>query len=153
MPLIESAIASFGAGLVGSVVNRIGDYHAAKLNNQLEIKRLESLKDERAHKLAVIELEMAHRNDQNEFDMLMSELDNDSSNFRKSMDNESSIGETYKWVNAVRALVRPTLTFGFAVALVFFPTSGEFQEPLINLTMMCVSWYFGSRVKVDYFRK
>lgn len=153
MPLIESGIASFAAGLIGSVVNRVGDYHAAKLTHALEVKKMEDKVDERKHRLEVIRLDMESKSAGQQHDFILEELRQDSETLRGSYDSEAAIGATYPWVNAIRALVRPALTFGFAVALVFFPVPLAYEDALINLTVLCVSWYFGARVKTDYFPK
>ena len=70
-----------------------------------------------------------------------------------SLQAEAAIGATYQWVNAVRALVRPALTFGLAAflcAAFFALTPGDIDrayvaDSLVFAAVTAIVWWFGDR--------
>lgn len=71
--------------------------------------------------------------------------------FTASQQAEMSIGVTYPWVNAVRALVRPALTLLLILittCLYFFSTEevrSYISQNIVVTTVAAVTWWFGQR--------
>lgn len=72
--------------------------------------------------------------------------------FTGSQAAEASIGATYPWVNAVRALTRPVLTLLYIVltAIIFFTTADATMKQFVIENIVwtgsgCTVWWFGSR--------
>lgn len=68
-----------------------------------------------------------------------------------SMEAEAAIGESYKWVNAVRALTRPLLTLLLWVitGLVYLGASAEARVGIVETATFAATaatlWWFGDR--------
>jgi hypothetical protein len=68
-----------------------------------------------------------------------------------SMAAEASIGESYRWVNAVRALTRPLLTFllWLITGLVYLGAAAEARASIVETTTFAATaatlWWFGDR--------
>lgn len=73
----------------------------------------------------------------------------------ESIKAEAAIASSYAWVNAVRALVRPGLTFGlcgFLAAAFFALPQGDgvrtdISQSLVFAAVTAVVWWFGDRAK------
>lgn len=71
--------------------------------------------------------------------------------FTASVNTEASIGKTYQWVNAVRALTRPGLTLLLlCLTWVLYYSADEFTQSYIaqNIVITAVAsvtWWFGQR--------
>ncbi|MEL6694498.1 MAG: hypothetical protein AAFQ12_15945, partial [Pseudomonadota bacterium] len=68
-----------------------------------------------------------------------------------SLKAEAAIGESYRWVNAVRGLTRPVLTMALwlITLLVFFYSSDADRPQIINTATFAATaatlWWFGDR--------
>lgn len=72
--------------------------------------------------------------------------------FTASQQAEASIGASYPWVNAIRALVRPLLTLlylGLTAVVFFYASDAETKKFVIDNIVYtgtgCTVWWFGSR--------
>jgi hypothetical protein len=73
--------------------------------------------------------------------------------FNESLKAEATIGDSYRWVNAVRALVRPALTCGLTAVLAFAffamkagdPERGYVIDSLVFASVGAITWWFGDR--------
>jgi hypothetical protein len=71
----------------------------------------------------------------------------------ESLKAEEAVGGSYRWVNAVRALVRPALTCGLAAVLAFAffamkagdPERGYVIDSLVFASVSAITWWFGDR--------
>lgn len=116
-------VISAGAGFLGSVINKGID--------------LWGRKQERAHELRL--------RDEDRQDAIIAhdkQIDLASwDGMRASIEAESSIGDSYKWVNAMRACIRPVLTIGLVGASVIYPE----VQPITSMASLSVGWWFGDR--------
>lgn len=62
-----------------------------------------------------------------------------------------NVGETYKWVNAVRGLVRPLTALGLIATYAgVVAISGAADQTLADFAMMAGFYYFGERTKTSF---
>ncbi len=74
------------------------------------------------------------------------------SGLNESIKADSGVGQSYKWVNAIKSLYRPALTTGLIV--LYYLLVYDIEDPEINkdvvaligyMTSMAVAWWFGDR--------
>lgn len=131
-------------GLVGTALGRIAGYFEQKQSiaheqarwaHELKLADHQKAAALAAHKAALAETETAGRWD----------------GLRSSMAAEASIGESYRWVNAVRGLTRPLLTFLLWIisALIWIRADAAGQSSIIETATFAATaatlWWFGDR--------
>lgn len=133
-------------GLIGNVATKIVGYFEAE--QQLKIDRAKW-----AHETELLQLQMKERQAETEDEIKLAATSGSWTGLTASLEAESAIGATYPWVNAVRALVRPALTFGLAAflcAAVFIMTPGDIDRAyvansLVFAAVTAIVWWFGDR--------
>jgi len=141
-------LGSFLAGAGGALINKV----LGMADDHLKHKReLEAAVLDRAHELKVVELDMSARMAQYDHEVDVVERESASKALTGSYSHASSIRSSYPWVDAVRALVRPTLTLVLVVYLIVIYLTAEemtvsaLSAAIVELTFLAVGWWFGGR--------
>jgi len=107
-----------------------------------------------AHEDELLRLQLQARQPETESESAIAANDGRAwSAFAESQTDEAAIGESWPWVNAVRALVRPVLTCGLCIvmAMAFFSLApgdaerGYVTDSLIFAAVTAIVWWFGDR--------
>ncbi len=143
--LTTTALSGGIFGILGTVAGRVAGYFEKKQSFKQDEKRW-------AHESALLELQMKAKTQETEHEVLLANTSGGWDGLRASLEAESNIGESYKWVNAVRALTRPTLTFllWLITATVFFASPNDVLAARIADTITFAAtaatlWWFGDR--------
>jgi len=140
-------VASGGVlGLLGNAVTFGLSYFKNKQEHQQAMDKAES-----DRKTLQLQGELAAA--QTAGDMALARERGSADAFTASQGAEAALtGDTYKWVNAVRALNRPALTWLciFLTALVYFHTTepdvlSYIATNVVVMTVAVVTWWFGQR--------
>lgn len=142
-------------GLVGGIANKWMDLEVTKETNKHELKKFDfelAMRDkERIAKQEENEQRMAANQLDVEGQLVMTELKGSWDGLKASMEHDSKLGESYRWVTAVRALMRPALTVAglTATTVMCFTMSNTLQEgaayATYTNTSMMLAWWFGDR--------
>lgn len=143
-------------GIVGQLANRgLAIYELAErrkdtmLANQQEEKRW-------GHEARLLEMQAKARAEETEQEIALADTAGAWESFTASQHAEASIGKSYPWVDAVRALTRPALTLEAQVllAIVYFTMHGDradLQATIVETVTFCASasllWWFGERAE------
>lgn len=145
LEMLFSALFGGATGLIGTL---IGKGFAIW---ELKEKR-KNLAMEQAHELALQERQAALRKTEMESELAIADLNAWQAGRVASYQQAGPIGESYRWVNAVRGLTRPVLTvLLLALTGVVFMLAVDvgMQSDIVNqivyLTAMAVAWWFGDR--------
>lgn len=95
-------------GLLGSAVGGIFKYFQTRQQQKFE-------KEKWIHELALLDREQKREREEDEHELAVISQQGAWAGLSASISADSSGGETYKWVNAVKALYRPVLTTGLVV--------------------------------------
>ena len=143
--LITSAVGGGLFGILGTVANRVGGYFEKKQEFVQETRRWD-------HEKGLLELQMKAKTEETEQEIQLADTHGGWEGLKASLEAESSIGDSYKWVNAVRALTRPALTLilWFLVGLVYITTQdqGLWEQITETITFAATAatlWWFGDR--------
>ena len=141
-------LGSFLAGAGGALINKV----LGMADDHLKHKReLEASVLDREHELKVVELDMTARMAQYDHEVDVVERESASKARTGSYEHAASIRASYGWVDAVRAMVRPVLTFLLVVYLmVIYLTAEEMavstlSAAIVELAFLAVGWWFGGR--------
>lgn len=91
-------------GLIGTALGRVTGYFEVRQRQAHERARW-------AHETALLDLQHKARAAETEAEAALAETAGSWAGLAASMEAEAAIGESYRWVNAVRGLTRPLLTF------------------------------------------
>lgn len=165
--LAASTVLGGITGLLGSLVNR--GFGLLELREKRKDRQLEIAHAERAwgHEKALHELQMRARAAETEQELLVAEqalatahAQGSWAGLTASIDADARAGDSYRWVAAVRALVRPALTvlLWLMVLLLFamaragelpVETAAEVVETVIQAAtygaVTALAWWFGDR--------
>jgi hypothetical protein len=146
--VIVSGLFGGGVGLLGTLVGRVFGW----LEEREKIKRL-AIQNE--HELKLQQMQFDARSAEREYEYAITELSTEADMRTSSYQQDGVIGSTYKWVNAVRALMRPLLTVMAISALMYviillnqlgdYTGLREAMAQLNFLAMTAYVWWFGSR--------
>ena len=133
-------------GLIGNVATKVVGYFEAE--QQFKQKQAEW-----AHETDLLKLQMNAKQQETESEIALAGASGSWSGLSASLQAETAIGATYPWVNAVRALVRPALTFGLAAFLcaAFFALApGDIARAyvansLVFAAVTAIVWWVGDR--------
>jgi hypothetical protein len=131
--LAASAAGGGVFGLVGTVIGRIAGVVERRQDNAQERARWQ-------HEAALMTLQVQAREAELAWQGLAA-----------SMAAEAAIGDSYKWLNAVRALTRPLLTLllWLITILVYFGASAEAKASIVETATFAATaatlWWFGDR--------
>jgi hypothetical protein len=131
-------------GLIGSVIGR-----AAGL-----VERRQEQAQERArweHEARMLDAQMRAKQQASEADLRLADTRGGWRGLEASLAAEAAIGESYKWVQAVRGVTRPflTLLLWLITGLVFLGSGaaerGEIVETATFAATAATLWWFGDR--------
>ncbi|WP_332772923.1 hypothetical protein [Phenylobacterium sp.] len=157
-----ASIISAGAGgglfgIVGQLANR-GLAIWEQKEKRKELVLVHAQEEKRwGHEKGLLSLQMQARSEETEQELQLADAQGAWQSFAASQEADSKIGESYKWVAAVRHLTRPFLTMESQIllAIVFFTMKGDGREDLNKLIVetvtFCASasllWWFGERAQ------
>ncbi len=131
-------------GLVGTALGRITGLFETRQKQAHEVARWR-------HETALLELQQRARAEETEAELALAETSGRWDGLAASMQAEASIGESYKWVNAVRGITRPALTLLlWLIAGGIWLGAGEAARTSITDTATFAAtaatlWWFGDR--------
>ncbi len=145
--IIGLAASAAGGGLFGLAGTVIG--RAAGL-----VERRQEHAQERArwaHEAGLAAMQRQAAAEAGEAALRVSESSGQWQGLARSLEAEAAIGDSYAWVNAVRALTRPVLTLllWLISGLVFLGASAEARAAIVETTTFAATaatlWWFGDR--------
>ncbi|MEZ5954257.1 MAG: hypothetical protein R3C13_08145 [Hyphomonas sp.] len=131
-------------GLVGTLIGRAAGVIEARQAQAHERARW-------AHEGELLRLQMQARTAESESELRLAEASGAWAGLAASLAAEAAIGESYKWVNAVRALTRPALTvlLWAITCAVFAGADAAGREGIVETTTFAATaatlWWFGDR--------
>ena len=133
-------------GLLGNVVGKVIGIFEAKQTFAQE-------KEKWAHEERLLDMQTKAKAEETEQELAVTASSGSWGGLTESLKSEVSIGSSYPWVNAVRALVRPALTMGlagFLCAAFFAMTPGDIDrayvaDSLVFAAVTSIVWWFGDR--------
>jgi hypothetical protein len=131
-------------GLLGTVIGRVAGLFERRQEYTQEQARW-------AHETAVIELQMRAQALAAEGQARLAETSGAWRGLAASIEADASIEASYRWVNAVRALTRPLLTFilWLITGLVYLGAAAEAKASIVETTTFAATaatlWWFGDR--------
>lgn len=142
--LAASAAGGGVFGLVGTVIGRIAGVVERRQDNAQERARWQ-------HEAALMTLQVQAREAELAGQERLSHTAGAGQGLAASMAAEAAIGDSYKWLNAVRALTRPLLTLllWLITILVYFGASAEAKASIVETATFAATaatlWWFGDR--------
>jgi hypothetical protein len=142
--LAASAAGGGVFGLIGTVIGRIAGLFERRQENGQEQARWK-------HEAALMELQMKARASELAGQESLAQTAGAWQGLASSMAAEASIGDSYRWVNAVRALTRPLLTLllWLITSLVWFGAAAEARTSILETATFAATaatlWWFGDR--------
>lgn len=142
--LAASAAGGGVFGLLGTVIGRIAGLIERRQENTQEQARWK-------HEAALVELQMKARASELAGQESLARTAGAWRGLAASMEAEASIGDSYRWVNAVRALTRPLLTLllWLITGLVYLGAAADARAGIIETTTFAATaatlWWFGDR--------
>lgn len=131
-------------GLIGTALGRIAGYFERRQTMTHERERW-------GHEVQLLKLQQAAKAQETEAEIMLSEVEGSWHGLATSMQAEAAIGASYKWVDAVRGLTRPSLTLLLWViaALIWFGADPAGQSSIIETATFAATaatlWWFGDR--------
>ena len=146
--LATSALGGGLFGVLGTAAGRVAGYFEKKQSFAQEEKRW-------SHELRLIDAQSKAKAEETEREIDLADVSGAWSGLSASYEAEAGIGDSYKWVNAVRALTRPVLTLllWIITAAVFFAagdagTAQQIAETITFAATAATLWWFGDRAVV-----
>lgn len=142
--LAASAAGGGVFGLLGTVIGRAAGYFEQRQSQAHERARWQ-------HEAHLAGLELQARREESDAAERLAETSGRWQGLAASMQAEASIGESYAWVNAVRALTRPVLTLllWLITWLVFLASPETEQAKIVETATFAATaatlWWFGDR--------
>lgn len=158
---IGSILTAGGAGglfgILGQIGNRaVGIWESREKRKDMVIQNAQEEK-RWGHETNLLTLQMQAKREETEQEQALAETAGAWNAFTGSQAAEASIGKSYPWVEAVRALARPFLTLEAQIllAIVYFTLRGEARSELlagiVETVTFCASasllWWFGERAQ------
>jgi hypothetical protein len=142
--LAASAAGGGVFGLAGTLIGRVAGFFERRQENVHEQARW-------THEARIIELQMRASASELAGQDSLAQTSGAWAGLAASMAAEASIGESYRWVNAVRALTRPLLTLllWLITGLVYLGAAAEARASIVETTTFAATaatlWWFGDR--------
>lgn len=141
-----SAVTGGLFGLVGNIATKVVGYFEQK-------QAFTQKQAEWVHEVDLLKLQMQAKAAETEQEIRVAESQGSWGGLTASVAAEGAVGASYGWVNAVRALTRPTLTVGlttFLAAAFFAMAPGDIDrayvaDSLVFAAVTSVVWWFGDR--------
>ena len=133
-------------GLVGNVATKVASYFESEQQFRQQQAQL-------AGQVELIKLQQSSQTQATQGQIAVANTSGGWDGLSESLKAEASTAQTYPWVNAVRALVRPALTFGlsgFLCAAFFALPQGDatrayVASSLVFAAVTSIVWWFGDR--------
>ena len=131
-------------GLIGTSLGRIASYFERRQSIAHEERRW-------LHEASLQKLQQSAAEQQASAQLTQTDLEGRWSGLKASLDAEAAISASYHWVNAVRALTRPTLTlllWVIATVIWFSADLAERSNIVETATFAATAatlWWFGDR--------
>jgi hypothetical protein len=143
LDLIGAVLTGGATGLIGTVVGGISRHFEAKRESAERAA-------DREHEISLHRLNIEAGNAETERELLVAEAESDRAIRVASIRHDQAQKSPYKWVDAIRSLMRPVLTIGLFIvvgflALRFQETRAEIVPALIYMSVTAGTWYFGDR--------
>ncbi len=146
MGLAASAAGGGVFGLLGTVFGRVYGFFEKKQEHQFR-------EDERRHEIALLAAQREASRAQIDGEIDVADTAGKWAGLEASMKADAAIGESYRWVNAVRALTSPTLTLALwlIIVIVFTMSSSDVRPRLVEAVIFAATsatlWWFGDRTQ------
>ncbi|HEY0302226.1 MAG TPA: hypothetical protein VGC36_12855 [Rhizomicrobium sp.] len=142
----SSALTGGLFGLVGNIATKAFGYFEQK-------QAFTQKQAEWGHETELLRLQMQAKAAETEQEIHIAESQGSWSGLTASVAAEGAVPSSYPWVDAVRALVRPTLTIGLSSFLgtaFFVMTPGDIDrayvaDSLVFVAVTSIVWWFGDR--------
>lgn len=153
MDILGDLLGTGASAMTGGLFGLVGNI-AAKVFGYFEARQAFMQKQaEWSHELDLQKLQMQARAAETEQEIHVAESQGSWSGLASSLTAEGTIGASFPWVNAARALVRPTLTLGLTtfLACAFFAMApGDIDrayvaDSLVFAAVTSIVWWFGDR--------
>ncbi|MCA8899629.1 MAG: hypothetical protein KDA53_00090 [Hyphomonas sp.] len=131
-------------GLAGTVIGRAAGFFEQRSAQAHERARW-------THEGELLKLQMQARAAESESELRLAEASGAWAGLAASLAAEAAIGESYKWVNAVRALTRPVLTvlLWAITGAVFAGADAAGRQGIVETATFAATaatlWWFGDR--------
>ncbi|MEL6324243.1 MAG: hypothetical protein AAFQ84_08455 [Pseudomonadota bacterium] len=131
-------------GLIGTALGRVAGYFERRQQQAHERARW-------THEGELLRLQMQANREETEAELALAETAGRWRGLEASMEAEAAIGESYPWVNAVRGLTRPALTFLlWAIAgTIYLGAEAAGREAITDTATFAATaatlWWFGDR--------
>lgn len=142
---IAASAASGGLfGLVGTALGRVAGFFERRQEQAHERARW-------AHEGDLLALQMQASREETEAEIALAETAGSWEGLTASMAAEAAIGASYPWVNAVRGLTRPALTFllWLIAGAIYFGAEAAGREAITETATFAATaatlWWFGDR--------
>lgn len=155
--LLNAAAGGGMFGLLGNLANRgfaIWETREKRKDTQLSYQQEEK---RWANEQQLLRIQMEQQQEAHEQELETTAVAGSWQGLTESIKAENSIGSSYKWVNAVRSLVRPFLTLESQIAagVIYIAASGPAKatiqqaaaETILFIATASALWWFGERAE------
>lgn len=125
-------------GLFGSLISEFfklrrskDEFNLRKLELDYELKRMQ-------HELTLFNAQASSA-------LEVTSLNREADILQSSYDHDANIGASYKWVNALRSLIRPVITLLLILGIFILPQDRIIALSLHTLLFVVIGWWFGDR--------
>ena len=128
-------------GLVGTALGRVAGFFETR-------QRLQHERERWSHETALLELQQKARAQETEAELALAETSGRWAGLEASMQAEAAIGESYRWVNAVRGVTRPALTLllWLIAGMIWLGAArASITETAAFAATAATLWWFGDR--------
>lgn len=153
MDILGDLLGAGTSALSGGMFGLVGNIASKLLNRNDARNALAQKQAEWAHQTELLKLQMQSRQARSDQDSAAAPQEGTWNGLALSLKSEGAIGSSYRWVDAVRALVRPALTLGLVgvLATAFFAMSPADIDreyvirSLVFAGVTAIVWWFGDR--------
>lgn len=151
--IAASALGGGVTGVIGSVIGRVFGVIEARVKRKDRELEMIHEKDRWEHEAELFAAQIQARAQEAEIAIKASEVAGSWNSLQASLDAEASIGKSYLWVEAIRALTRPSLTImlilllwaAWATGALNIDQRGQLLTALIYVSTTAIVWWFGDR--------
>ncbi len=140
---IPSALGGGLFGLIGASLNRVFSFIERWQTHKYKLAEWQ-------HELKLYELQRKIRQEEIEQEILLTKEEGSWQGLRESIRAEAEIGNSYLWVNAIRALIRPALTLLLlliSAGIWFYSKDQALLQTLSFNSSAVILWWFGDRAQ------
>ena len=153
--LLSAALGGGATGVFGQLVNR--GFAVWETREKRQDTKLAYEQETRrwANEQELLKIQMQQASEANEQELAVTAVAGSWEGLKASLDADAKVPSSYRWVDAVRAMVRPVLTVGSqgALLLVFFCATTSVQatiqqqvtETILFIATAATLWWFGER--------